>query len=86
MKFISKKTSDRVCNHMNADHKDSVEKYLRYYTDIREFDEANLTEINSKNMIIEYDGKKAVISFAEEISENDIHKTLVSMIKNVESI
>ena len=30
MKFISKKTSDRVCNHMNADHKDSVEKAFNY--------------------------------------------------------
>ena len=84
MKFITEKTSKRVCDHMNKDHIDSVHKYLKFYAKIEEFKEAKMEEINSNSMKIKYDNKLAVIKFKEEISENEIHKTLVSMIKNIE--
>ena len=83
MKFISEKTSKRVCDHMNTDHIDSVHKYLKFYAKIEEFKEAKMEEINSNSMKIKYDNKLAVINFKEEISEEEIHKTLVSMIKNI---
>ena len=84
MKFISEKTSKRVCDHMNIDHIDSVHKYLKYYANIKQFKEAKMEEINSTSMKIKYDNKIAVITFKEEISEEDIHKTLVFMIKNID--
>ncbi|MDC3119338.1 DUF2470 domain-containing protein [Prochlorococcus sp. AH-716-K03] len=84
MKIISSKTSERVCNHMNKDHIDSVHKYLKYYGKISEFKEAFLEEITSQFMKIKYDGKSAIINFKIEISEDEIHKTLVSMIREIE--
>ena len=84
MKFISQKTSKRVCDHMNNDHMDSVHKYLMFYAKVKEFKDAKMEEINSTSMKIKYDNKLAVINFNEEISEDEIHKTLVSMIKNIE--
>ena len=84
MKFITEKTSKRVCHHMNKDHMDSVHKYLKFYAKIDQFKEAKLVEINSTSMKIDYDNKSVFINFKEEISEDEIHKTLVSMIKNIE--
>ena len=84
MKFITKKTSKRVCDHMNKDHMDSVHKYLKFYAKIEQFKDAKMYEINSTSMKIKYDNKLAVINFKEEISEDEIHKTLVSMIKNID--
>ena len=84
MKIISEKISKRVCDHMNKDHLDSVYKYLKYYGKISEFSEAKMEEINSQSIKIKYDGKIATINFQREISEEEIHDTLVSMIKNIE--
>ena len=84
MKIISSKTSERVCKHMNNDHIESVHKYLKYYGKITVFKEAYLEEISSQFMKIKYDGQSAIINFKNEISEDEIHETLVSMIKKIE--
>ena len=83
MTVISSKTSKRVCKHMNKDHLDSVHKYLIHYGKISDFEEAYLEEITSKYMKINYDGKFAVINFNNEITEEEIHSTLVSMIREI---
>ena len=83
MNMISSKTSKRICKHMNKDHIDSVHKYLIHYGKISEFKEAYLEEISSKYMKINYDGKSAIINFNNEITEEEIHATLVSMIKEI---
>ena len=46
MKFISEKTSKRVCDHMNKDHMDSVHQYLKFYAKIEQFKDAKMEEIN----------------------------------------
>ena len=84
MKIISSKTSKRVCEHMNKDHIDSVHKYLVHYGKISNFKEAYLEEITSQFMKINYDGKSVNINFKNEISEEEIHNTLVTMIKEIE--
>ena len=71
---------------MNKDHIDSVHKYLIHYGKISNFKEAYLEEISSQYMKINYDGKSAIINFKNEISENEIHATLVSMIKEIKKI
>ncbi len=86
MTFITEKTSKRVCDHMNKDHIDSVHKYLKFYAKIDQFKEAKMEEINSTSMKIKYDNKIAVIEFKEEISEDKIHDTLVSMIRNIDTM
>ena len=83
MTVISSKTSKRVCKHMNKDHIDSVHKYLIHYGKISEFNEAYLEEISSQYMKINYDGKSAIINFKNEITEEEIHATLVSMIREI---
>ena len=83
MKLISSKTSKRVCEHMNKDHIDSVHKYLIHYGKISEFKEAYLEEISNQYMKINYDGKSAIINFKNEIAEEEIHATLVSMIREI---
>ena len=83
MKIISSNTSDRVCKHMNKDHIDSVHKYLIHYGKITNFKEAYLEEISNQFMKIKYDGKSAIINFKNQISEEEIHSTLVSMIKEI---
>ena len=83
MKSISSKTSKRVCKHMNKDHIDSVHKYLIHYGKISEFKEAYLEEISSQYMKINYDGKYAIINFKNQITEEEIHTTLVSMIREI---
>ena len=84
MKIISSKTSKRVCNHMNKDHIDTVHKYLVHYGKISKFKEAYLEEISSQFMKIKYDGKSIIINFKNEISEDEIHSTLISMIREIE--
>ena len=82
-KNISSKTSERVCKHMNNDHIESIHKYLIHYGKISEFKKAYMEEINSKCMKIKYDGNTAIINFKNEISEDEIHSTLVSMIREI---
>ena len=84
MKKITSNTSKRVCNHMNKDHIDSVHKYLIHYGKISNFNKAYLEEITSQFMKINYDGKTATINFKNEISEEEIHAMLVSMIREIE--
>ena len=42
-----------------------------------------IEEINNSFIKINYDGKSAIINFKNEISEEEIHSTLVSMIKEI---
>ena len=83
MKIISSETSKRVCDHMNNDHLESVHQYLRHYGKISNFDKAYMEEINNKFIKIKYDKKSAIIHFKNEISEEEIHSTLVAMIKEI---
>ena len=78
--MIREQTSQRICNHMNKDHMDAIHGYLKNYTDVKDFHQAELYEITSKCMRIKYDGKFAEINFPKEITEQEIKSTLVSMI------
>ena len=68
---------------MNKDHIDSIHKYLIHYGKISDFKEAYLEEITNQSMKINYDGKSAIINFKNAISEEEIHSTLVSMIREI---
>ena len=83
MKIISSTVSKRICDHMNNDHLESVHKYLSHYGKISNFKEAYMEKINNNYMEIKYDGKSAIIYFTNEISEEEIHSTLVKMIKEI---
>ena len=68
---------------MNKDHLDSIHKYLVHYGKITNFKEAYLEEISSQFMKIKYDDNSIIINFENEISEKEIHSTLVSMIREI---
>jgi len=68
---------------MNNDHLESIHNYLRHYCNISEFKNAKMEEITSKNIKIKYDDKVVSIAFEKEISEEDIHDTLVKMAKQI---
>ena len=42
-----------------------------------------MEEINNSYIKINYDGKSTIINFKNQISEEEIHSTLVSMIKDI---
>ena len=69
---------------MNKDHIDSVHKYLKDCGVVGNFKEASMEKITSRYMLIKYDQKKKKIYFPEEISEAEVHKTLVSMAKGIQ--
>ena len=83
-KKISSNTSIRVCRHMNKDHIESVHKYLIHYGKISNFKQAYMEEITSQSIKINYDGNSKIIKFKNEISEDEIHSTLVAMIRDIE--
>ena len=62
---------------------ESVRKYLKHYGQISKFNEAYMDKINNKYMKINYDGKSKIIYFKNEISEEEIHSTLVNMIREI---
>ena len=43
-----------------------------------------MEEISSKFIKIKYDGNYAIINFKTEISEEEIHSTLVKMIREIQ--
>ena len=86
MNSISEETSKRICIHMNKDHIDSVHKYLRHYGEVTSFKDATMSAITSEYMLIKYDNKNKKIFFPEEISESEVHNTLVKMAKAIRAI
>ena len=42
-----------------------------------------IRDSNNSYIKINYDGQSAIINFKNEISEEEIHSTLVSMIKDI---
>ena len=48
--MIREETSKRICNHMNKDHMDAIHGYLKNYTDVKNFEEVELSEITSKSI------------------------------------
>ena len=58
-------------------------KYLIHYGKISRFENAYMEEINNSFIKINYDCQSAIINFKNEISEEEIHSTLVTMIKEI---
>tara|TARA_Y100001968_G_scaffold269976_1_gene260969 strand:+ start:5440 stop:5718 length:279 start_codon:yes stop_codon:yes gene_type:complete len=81
---INNSISERICNHMNADHKDAVNSYAVHYGGIKDFKEAKLISLNSHFMALDIDSKIIHIKFDHTLEDsNDAHRTLVSMLKSI---
>ena len=81
---ITKAVSNRICDHMNRDHKDSIIKYVIHYAEIKEPKVVRMLEINSSYMTIEVDGDRVNIPFEHTLLDSkDAHRTLVQMLKDI---
>ena len=81
---INKEISQRICDHMNSDHKDSILKYVIYYGHIKNPKIAHMLEISPDEMKIDVDGEVICIPFKHTLLDSkDAHRTLVQMIKEL---
>ncbi len=81
---LTKEVSNRICDHMNRDHNDSIIKYVIYYGGVQNPKVVRMVEINSNSMIIEVDGANINIAFDHTLLDSkDAHRTLVEMIKSM---
>jgi len=81
---ITKAVSNRICDHMNRDHNDSILKYVIHYSEIKEPKVVRMLGINSSCMTIEVDGAKIDIPFEDTLLDSkDAHRTLVKMLKDI---
>ena len=65
---ITKKVSERICLHMNKDHKDSLVKYAKYYGNIKDPQNVVMVELNSCFMVLKVDGSSVQISFDHNLN------------------
>ncbi len=76
--------SNRICKHMNDDHKDSIKKYAKYYGGIDNPQNVEMLEITHKALYLKVDGEIIKIYFDHDlIDSSDAHRTLVCMSKVV---
>ena len=76
--------SQRICKHMNNDHKEAVLEYAHHYGGLPSAKKAKMISINSAEMKLDADGNLIRIEFDHMLSDSeDAHKTLVSMIKKL---
>ena len=81
---ISQEISDRICAHMNKDHKDALTKYVTIYSDVKGFSESTLcmTRITNSFMTIKVNGSEININLKEKANTpKDIHNILIAMLK-----
>ncbi len=81
---ITKKSSSRICNHMNKDHQDAVNAYAKYYAKIKTFRSAKMIRLSAESIALKIDDRTIEIKFDHVLQDcSDAHKTLVKMIKDI---
>ena len=81
---ITSSVSERICNHMNQDHKDSILAYATFYGGIQSPLKARMQSINNEYMELLVDGEILRIKFDHILQDSsDAHQTLVSMLKQI---
>ncbi len=81
---INDEVSQRICNHMNHDHKDSLRAYARFYGGLDQVNDVKLLKISDTFMKILVDEKDIEIYFDHTLKDSsDAHQTLISMLKKI---
>ena len=82
--LISTATSERICSHMNNEHKDALISYAIFYGGFRKPNEVQMVTITSSSLNLMVDGIPTRINFDHSLKDGaDAHKTLVSMLKSI---
>ena len=83
---INQESSERICNHMNKDHKDAVHAYAKYYGKIEIFKSAKMISLSPESLKLKVDNQTVDIKFDHLLQDcSDAHKTLVNMMKAIPS-
>ncbi len=84
---ITKESSTRICNHMNKDHKEAINTYAKYYGKIQAFKSAKMISLSKESFQLKIDDQTLEIKFDHILQDcSDAHKTLVRMIKAINSL
>ncbi len=82
--LLSREVSDRICKHMNDDHKEALIAFVQHYGGQAHPSEAKMLVITAQSMEIAVDGEIIAIKFDHPLSDSeDAHRTLVSMFKSL---
>ncbi len=74
--------SERICEHMNKDHKNAVEALASHYGGCSDPKSAIMIAIYPQTMELDVDGKRLQIPFDHVLKDSsDAHQTLVGMCK-----
>ena len=81
---LNKKTSDRICRHMNDDHTDAIVQYAQHFGCVKNPKKARMISISTATMKLEVDGQTIEIPFDHSLSDSeDAHQTLVKMLRSI---
>ena len=81
---LTNSVSERICKHMNDDHKEAVIAYARHYAGLKKASNVKMLRISPKEMEIEADGQAICIPFDHKLNgSEDAHQTLVAMMRNI---
>ena len=74
--------SDRICRHMNDDHREAVLRYAQHYGGIQAPAFAKMTAVRPDAMELVVDGASVEIPFDHTLTDSeDAHRTLVAMLR-----
>ncbi|KKZ12663.1 MAG: heme iron utilization protein [Candidatus Synechococcus spongiarum SP3] len=76
--------SDRICRHMNDDHKSAVAAYARHYGNCPQVSAARLVAVTTEWMELDVGGQPLRITFDHPLADSeDAHRTLVAMLRAI---
>ena len=81
---LTSAVSDRICRHMNEDHKSAVAAYARHYGNCPQVSAARLVAVTTRWMELDVDGQPLRIAFDHPLADSeDAHRTLVAMLRAI---
>jgi putative heme iron utilization protein len=79
---ITPAVSDRICKHMNEDHRDAVLAYAKFFGKLPDADHAVMQSIDPQGMNLQVVDRVVRIAFDHELADSeDAHQTLIKMVK-----
>lgn len=73
---------EKILNHMNSEHVESIIMYAEYYGKEKNIKTAKLVDLNDEYMVIEVNGNKRInVNFIKKVTIDEIKYLLVEMRK-----
>ncbi len=83
---INSTVSQRICQHMNADHSDAIVLYAQFFGNIAQVQSAKMLSLDSEGMdlLVQTTEREITTRIAFEhklVDAEDAHHTLIAMLK-----